>query len=1185
MGAVLEVWDPNLNRRLALKYALGDKSSAEAGHKEVPSAMRIARLLEEAQICGQLDHPGIVPVHDLAIDESGRVFFTMRLVRGKNLHEVLELFRNAEDGWTLERVIEVLRRVCEAMAFAHEKGVIHRDLKPSNLMVGRFGQVYVMDWGLAKLMKRGEASAVPGGSNVIFRTRSASLSTRDGDILGTPPYMAPEQARGENDLVDSRSDVHAIGAILYEVLSGRQPYSRAGQSPSQIDVLRRLLAGSPTPLRELVEGVPQELVSICERAMQRDPDERYRNAGELGEDLRAYQEGRVVRAHRTGPWAELSKWVGRNRRVAALLLVGVPLVASLATYVFSTRDQVLAAELQARRAEVESLLATGFSKLRDDYYSNAIRCFEEALEQERNSAEARAGLALALAAKGEAVEALRLLDEDPNSSVPTPVLLGIRIDVLRELRRTEEARVLEAMLAEPTGALGAFLRGTREMELAGTGEQAPAARASEWFQRALWRSQSPRLTYFSAAADAAVHAGEEALARDLLSAMLQLWPDEPAAHSLAAQHFASLGDLTTSAEVAREAVERWPKDAQMMGTLGGTLYHQGEFQEARRWLLRCVEQYAEYSDGHALLSEVAFELGNPEEGEAHARAALEHDPHLREAAYNLGVRWLELGNFSACEEAAREALMIDAGWAPPHVLLGVTLDSQGRPEEALDSLREALRLNVESHEAWGRLGNVLTSLERFEEAEEAYDEALRLSPDDPVIHYDYGALLVSTGRFAAAKSHFQEDVRWRPSNSATHYSLGLCSRELGELEEAEREARMALELDESNGHAHALIAGLFMRQGRMSDALIHTELAFEYAPDIDSNANNLAWARAQVGDHEGAAEAYEELTRRRPNSVDAWRSLAFSLGQCGRWQDGLEAQARCVELSPDDPWILVRLAEFQWRAGYLVDAEETLQDLLQLDPEFAEAHTQLATLFAVTGRFDAALEEWRISLDLNPEDGMVHGYLGRQLMWSGHLEEAQVELSLSLERVDDDDSWSELCGGWLQECEERLEVSKQPSRTVEERLRLEPEARLREGLVGSSGDMAERLAALTLIASALDEDPLLLEGIEEPVRLRGAMLALEVAFDLQASSGSDTALVSAKTSQALDWLGEELDALLAERAAGTCTATEVRDVCGIWLDSPQLLQLDSSCEDVGGDEVVLDAWLKLRARLSEHAER
>jgi len=395
MGMILRVWDEDLHRDLAMKVVLAGPVPDEA-REGAPRGTAgvdprsLGRFLDEAQVTGQLDHPGIVPVHELGIDEQDRAYFTMKLVEGRTLQEILELLERGAEDWTRARVLGVLLKVCEAMAYAHDKGVIHRDLKPANVMVGRFGEVYVMDWGLARVLGAEEkhdlrirpvpsgapdapegpdGGAAPRVSSVRRAGGTAAggspLMTMDGDIVGTPAYMSPEQAAGRMADMGPHSDVYSVGAMLYHLVAGRMPYAPSDRDVDNYAVWSRVQEGAPRPLHELAPDAPAELVAICEKAMRREIGARYRDMSELAADLQAYVEGRVVRAYEAGAWAEARKWVQRNKALAgALSAVLLLLVASLAVSL-SLRQRADAnaaradekaeeARDNARRAELET---------------------------------------------------------------------------------------------------------------------------------------------------------------------------------------------------------------------------------------------------------------------------------------------------------------------------------------------------------------------------------------------------------------------------------------------------------------------------------------------------------------------------------------------------------------------------------------------------------------------------------------------------------------------------------------------------------------------------------------------------------------------------------------------------------------------------------------------------------------
>ncbi len=325
MGAVRRAIDRDIHREVAIKYLLDQE---DEGKK--------ARFVEEAQVTGQLEHPNIVPVHELGVDAEGRLYFTMKLVRGRSLRAVLDELRENPEGttWTLGRLLNVLVNICHALAYAHARGVVHRDLKPANIMIGDFGEVYVMDWGLAKLLPSpahprqrpspdDPASDSSRSGVVTDRTPDIAL-TMEGSVVGTPVYMSPEQAAGGQ--IDQRSDIYGLGAILYELLTLCPPISREGD---YVAVLRRVVRGEIEPpercprLHARQAPIAGELSAIAMKALALRPDDRYQTAEALRRDIELHLEGRAVSAKEDTFWEMFVKLVRRNRGVS--LATGVAL--------------------------------------------------------------------------------------------------------------------------------------------------------------------------------------------------------------------------------------------------------------------------------------------------------------------------------------------------------------------------------------------------------------------------------------------------------------------------------------------------------------------------------------------------------------------------------------------------------------------------------------------------------------------------------------------------------------------------------------------------------------------------------------------------------------------------------------------------------------------------------------------
>jgi len=298
MGHVHPAMDKNLLREVALKR-LDKEYATKDFYRDA--------FIAEAQMTGQLEHPNIVPVHELAIDPSGVPYFTMKLVHGIAFDRWL---RQKPLG-SVERIeegIEILLKVCDAVAYAHYRGVLHRDLKPGNIMVGEFGQVYLMDWGLAKLSKTQPAS---GGD---------ALMNAPGPV-GTPDYMAPEQARGNPDMVDERADVFGLGALLFEVLSGQPPY---GMDGDQNTILKRATSGRVLDIDTACGpiGVSRRIRAVAEKATCPDPDGRYASVRELQDAMRAFLHGGLHLPRKSFAPGELIVREGDRGDAAYMIVAG-----------------------------------------------------------------------------------------------------------------------------------------------------------------------------------------------------------------------------------------------------------------------------------------------------------------------------------------------------------------------------------------------------------------------------------------------------------------------------------------------------------------------------------------------------------------------------------------------------------------------------------------------------------------------------------------------------------------------------------------------------------------------------------------------------------------------------------------------------------------------------------------------
>lgn len=419
MGAVLQATDCDIRREVAIKYLL-DQSNEE----------RKLRFIEEAQITGQLEHPNIVPIHELGVDAHGNVFFSMKMVKGKSLAQVLESLAASAgppgEEHSLQRLLRVFVSVCNALAYAHSRGVVHRDLKPANIMIGDFGAVYVMDWGLAKVFRDDPtllpmrlepqhsgipvARVAPGAcdsGNVVVTTRQQRPDlTQEGAVLGTPVYMSPEQAVGDIHAIDERSDIYSLGAILYEILTLHPPVSKSGGYPA---ILKRVIEGQIAPPAVLHPDraraglIPREAAAIAMKALALAPNDRYQSVEFLRRDIELFLDGRSVSAKEDSRAELFVKLVKRNKALSSVLAAAFVVLTTFGTValVVNLRArseaeeayQALQTEQQEKEARtreaVPALITAAQHEVQQHQFDAALRHVNLALEYDPGNRDGR----------------------------------------------------------------------------------------------------------------------------------------------------------------------------------------------------------------------------------------------------------------------------------------------------------------------------------------------------------------------------------------------------------------------------------------------------------------------------------------------------------------------------------------------------------------------------------------------------------------------------------------------------------------------------------------------------------------------------------------------------------------------------------------------------------------------------
>lgn len=478
-GGIGRVWiahDDALGRQVALKDLRPELS--EPGHQ--------VRFVEEAKITARLEHPGIVPVYELARGDDGQPFYVMRFVKGKTLSEAITRFHEARQANKAKPVdflhlIEAFRAICQTVAYAHAQGVLHRDLKPANILLGGFGEVLVLDWGLAKSGgPGGDAKRTPESMSDSFDPGGSATQT--GQILGTPAYMSPEQASGHPDTIDTRSDVWGLGAMLYEILTGRPPFC-AGS----IETLLRMINEDPPTLpRALNPDASPALEAVCLKALAKRPLDRYASAALLADEIQRFLADEPVEARREPLTQRIARWMRHHRALvtgASALLVTAVIALAVSTVLvgrqyaraevnlkkaLDTADELTASNTRVRQenARAEANLLKALDAVETFY----VRVSEDRLLDEHGMQPLRARLLGDAVRYGEEFAAEN--QHDPRRHVDRArfrLLLGNALaqteKPARALEKLDEARTLYAALRAQSPQSAEYLHGEAFAEL------------------------------------------------------------------------------------------------------------------------------------------------------------------------------------------------------------------------------------------------------------------------------------------------------------------------------------------------------------------------------------------------------------------------------------------------------------------------------------------------------------------------------------------------------------------------------------------------------------------------------------------------------------------------------------------------------------------------------------------------
>jgi tetratricopeptide (TPR) repeat protein len=914
MGAVYAALDPAFQRDVAVKVM---HPGQDAG-----------RFVVESRVTARLPHPGVPPVHALGTLPDGRPFLVMKLVRGRTLSAAID---DATDE-DLPDLLAAFERVCETVGFAHSNGVIHRDLKPQNVMVGQFGEVLVMDWGLAKELRTPEelriadcglrikdhstgARETPNLSsnpqsairNPQSKDPQSADATRLGEIKGTPAYMSPEQARGEP--VDARTDVFALGGILAAILTGVPPFYGRTAMDTVLKAARAELDDCFARLDEC--AYDPELVALARKCLAADPAERFASGVELADavaDYRAGVEERLQRAERERAVAAAEAREQRKRRRVQGLLAGVlALLVALAGGVAVWR--VNARAERARKAERE--LAE-----RQAQAEQAGRTARDAID-----------LGVALRRQLRFAEAERALEQGRAAANAAGG------DLVRQLDRARAD-------AQFAGELDAIRYRKREW-VAGPGLDAPSgfdvSAAPARYEAAFAVRGLPLRTIDPAAAARTVAAS--AVSRELVAALddWALFEPDPAFRARLLQ-------------VARKAdPDPW----------------RDEFRDPAAWadpaaLARLAAAAKPETAPPAVTAAFATVLGsaglNPAPLLTAARAAHPDDFGL---AFALGLWYAGRGDQVRAigpYEAAR-ALRPDNASARNN--LGVAYYFTGEYAAAAAVFREIVRRDPTSTSALNNLGGALHGMNDFAGAAAAYRDLVKLLPDDGLAYSHLGTALAEGGQFDEGIAANLRAVELSPRSVRCRTNLAVAYRLKGDYQRALVVYREVLALDPTDVFARNSFGVLWRDAGHYEAAIQEFKAALRLNPANAGTLNNLGNVYDRAGRPEVAVAPLLESIRLAPNVPDAHLHLGNALHHSGDLDGAVRAFQTVIQLAPNYARPYTNLGSIYRQRGNLAAAVAAHTRAVTLAPDFAIGHYNLGQTLRDTGDPDGALAAYR----------------------------------------------------------------------------------------------------------------------------------------------------------------------------------------------------------------------------------
>jgi tetratricopeptide (TPR) repeat protein/tRNA A-37 threonylcarbamoyl transferase component Bud32 len=1178
LGEVHLAEDAELHRRVALKRL----QTQHAGH---PDSQR--RFLREAEITSKLEHPGVVPIHGLVTDEHGQPCYAMRFIEGESLKDAIQRFHDAdrqpdrdpgERNLALRQLLGQFVAVCKTMAFVHNRGIIHRDLKPANVMLGRYGETLVVDWGLAKPVARTEEARASGEETLPPTAGSAGPETRPGQVAGTPAYMSPEQASGAVQQLGPASDIYSLGATLYVLLTGKAPYQGG-------NVLQQVQRGEFAWPRQLKSTVPPALEAICVKAMARKPEERYVTALDLVVDVEHWLADEPVSAYTEGWATRLRRWGRRHRPLVAGLAAAVLVAVLLGGWGWWYLEQQEA----DRREEVARLEGRDQQAI-----ETALEQAEAFLRQARwPDAEAALAQAAGRLAGGGADDLKQRLRQAR--------------DNLRLVNRLDEIRLETATLVEGKPNK----RGTRLAYAAAFKEHGLdvlAGDEAEWGRRL---AASPVKEQLVAALDYwawfAIAAAKDAKTGERLLALARR--ADPDAKRNRFRDPAVLRDRQKLAQLVRQAdVKRLSPE--LLAVVGGRLdqlggpgvellergqrRYPGDFwlnvqlanalQTKKRPRWREAVGYYRAALAARPATFVYTNLGvalaamrDLDGAIAALKQAIDLDPKLTHAHINLGAALHDKNDLDGAIAAYKKAIAIDPKDAGAHYNLGIALHDKRDLAEAIAEYNKAIVIDPKHVEPYTNLGNALAAQGNLDGAITCYKKAIAIDPNYAKAHTNLGNALTAKKDLAGAIAAYKQAIALDPKYALAHSSLGNALLRKGDLARAIAAYKHALDLTPKNANFHNGLGFALKANRDLDGAIAEFKKAIALDPKFAEAHNNLGNALYAKPDLDGAIDAYKQAIAIDPKFALAHYNLGNALAAQGNLDGAITCYKKAIAIDPRDAEAHTGLGNALYAKQNLDGAMAAYQKAIAIDPKLAPAHSNLGIALAAKRDLDGAIAALKKAIAIDPKLVGAHINLGRALLGKGRFAEARTATRECLQQLSPAHPLRNVVTQQLRQCEQWLKLDAKLPAILEGD---QPPADAVEqlGLALLCQHYKKRYtAAARFYTSAFSIDPSLADDLQQQHRYNAACAAALAA----AGKGKDAATLKEPErtrlrKQALDWLRDDLAAWtkVAEKKSAPAKAA-VRRTLEHWQKDTDLAGVRAKAALAKLPDAERDAWTKL----------